>query len=127
MPIYEYQCQACHHKLEALQKVSDPLLETCPECEEKTLRKLVSNVAFRLAGSGWYETDFKDKDKRNLKEDTAANGQDSKADAGKDKPGSSRDTPASGSDASSKGSAGNTEGKSGNGKAGKADASTGSN
>ncbi len=117
MPIYEYQCQACDHKLEALQKVSDPLLETCPECEEKALRKLVSNVAFRLAGSGWYETDFKDKDKRNLKEDTAANGQDGKADAGKDKPGASGDKSTSSTDTSSKGSADKTEGKNVSGKA----------
>ena len=59
MPIYEYQCNDCEHKLEALQKMSDePLLE-CPDCGKQSLRKLVSAAAFRLSGSGWYETDFK--------------------------------------------------------------------
>jgi putative FmdB family regulatory protein len=61
VPIYEYQCDACQHKFETIQKVSDPLLEECPECKEKSLRKLVSAAAFRLKGTGWYATDFKDK------------------------------------------------------------------
>lgn len=61
MPIYEYQCDACHHKFERLQKFSDDLLTVCPECKEEKLRKLVSAAAFHLKGTGWYETDFKDK------------------------------------------------------------------
>jgi putative FmdB family regulatory protein len=67
VPIYEYQCNDCEHKLEALQKMSDePLLE-CPDCGKQSLRKLVSAAAFRLSGSGWYETDFKDKkEQKNL-------------------------------------------------------------
>ena len=70
MPIYEYQCQKCGHHHEALQKLSDPHLRQCPECGRKALKRLVSAVRFRLAGSGWYETDFKsDKEsKRNLQE-----------------------------------------------------------
>ena len=68
MPIYEYQCEKCHHHLEALQKLSDKPLRECPECGKHTLKRLVSAPMFRLAGSGWYETDFKsDKEtKRNL-------------------------------------------------------------
>jgi len=68
MPIYEYQCQQCGHHHEALQKISEPRLRQCPECGRKSLKRLVSAVRFRLAGSGWYETDFKsDKEaKRNL-------------------------------------------------------------
>ncbi len=67
MPIYEYECHACGHRLEKLQKISDQRLTDCPACEEPALRKLVSPVAFRLKGSGWYETDFKDeKSRRNL-------------------------------------------------------------
>lgn len=61
MPIYEYQCDACGHQLEALQKISDAPLKTCPECHRDSLRKRVSASAFRLKGSGWYETDFKGK------------------------------------------------------------------
>ena len=67
MPIYEYQCDKCEHKLEALQKISDEPLKLCPECGKQSLRKLVSAAAFRLSGSGWYETDFKDKkEQKNL-------------------------------------------------------------
>lgn len=68
MPIYEYQCAKCGHHLEALQKLSDKPLRECPECGRHSLKRLMSAPLFRLAGSGWYETDFKsDKDrKRNL-------------------------------------------------------------
>ena len=68
MPIYEYQCEKCGHHLEALQKISDKPLRECPECGKHRLARLVSAPLFRLAGSGWYETDFKsDKEqKRNL-------------------------------------------------------------
>ena len=68
MPIYEYRCEDCGHTLDALQKLSDAPLKDCPECEQPALKRLVSAPAFRLKGSGWYETDFKsDKEKkRNL-------------------------------------------------------------
>ncbi|NNE39249.1 MAG: zinc ribbon domain-containing protein [Gammaproteobacteria bacterium] len=61
MPIYEYQCDACRHKFEILQKISDDLLTVCPDCNEEKLRKQVTAAAFHLKGTGWYETDFKDK------------------------------------------------------------------
>ena len=63
MPIYEYQCQDCQHKLEVMQRMSEALLETCPSCGKDALRKLVSAVGFQLKGTGWYETDFKTKPK----------------------------------------------------------------
>jgi putative FmdB family regulatory protein len=66
MPIYEYQCDACQHAFDALQKMSDDILTECPECGELRLRKLISAPNFRLKGAGWYETDFKDKNQRNL-------------------------------------------------------------
>ncbi|HLW74924.1 MAG TPA: zinc ribbon domain-containing protein [Gammaproteobacteria bacterium] len=66
MPIYEYECQACGHQFEALQKVSDAPLKKCPECGKPKLRKLMSAPSFRLKGGGWYETDFKSGQKRNL-------------------------------------------------------------
>ena len=59
MPIYEYQCQRCEHRLETLQGMNDAPLETCPVCGEPALVKLISAAAFRLKGGGWYETDFK--------------------------------------------------------------------
>ncbi len=61
MPIYEYTCELCGHHLEALQKLSDPLLTDCPECGRPGLKKQISAAGFRLKGSGWYETDFKNK------------------------------------------------------------------
>ncbi len=66
MPIYEYRCTACGHQLEALQKFSDPTLTDCPSCEQSALQRLLSPVGFRLKGGGWYETDFKSGNKRNL-------------------------------------------------------------
>ncbi len=66
MPIYEYQCQACEKVTDFLQKMSDDPMVTCPECNEDSLKKLVSAPRFRLAGSGWYETDFKQGEKKNL-------------------------------------------------------------
>jgi putative FmdB family regulatory protein len=66
MPIYEYQCGACGHRMEALQKMSDDALRDCPECEQPELSKQISAVGFRLKGGGWYETDFKSGNKKNL-------------------------------------------------------------
>ncbi len=66
MPIYEYQCQDCGEGLEALQKLSDAPLVECPACKKPALKKKVSAAAFRLKGSGWYETDFKTGNKKNL-------------------------------------------------------------
>lgn len=72
MPIYAYQCQSCGHELEALQKMSDAALTECPACHTPNLKKQVSAAAFRLGGSGWYETDFKKDNKKNLaSQDTA--------------------------------------------------------
>lgn len=65
MPIYEYQCTACGHQLEAMQKMSDPALTKCPVCGKTTLIKLVSAAGFQLKGTGWYATDFRNKPKAN--------------------------------------------------------------
>lgn len=63
MPIYEYQCTACGHPLEVLQKMSEEPLKKCPECHKETLQKLVSAAGFQLKGTGWYATDFRNKPK----------------------------------------------------------------
>ncbi|MCW8925241.1 MAG: zinc ribbon domain-containing protein [Xanthomonadales bacterium] len=68
MPIYEYRCESCSFELEKLQKISDEKLVDCPQCRQPALKRLVSAAAFRLKGSGWYETDFKKDNKRNLAE-----------------------------------------------------------
>lgn len=59
MPIYEYRCSSCGHKLESLQKFSDAPLRACPACHSDALVKQVSAAGFHLKGSGWYVTDFK--------------------------------------------------------------------
>lgn len=64
MPIYEYKCTECEHELEKLQKIGDALLTDCPECSKPALKKMISAVGFRLKGSGWYETDFKNNGKK---------------------------------------------------------------
>jgi putative FmdB family regulatory protein len=66
MPIYEYQCKGCAHEFETIQKLSEPALITCPSCGKDLLKKKISASAFRLKGAGWYETDFKSGDKRNV-------------------------------------------------------------
>jgi putative FmdB family regulatory protein len=66
VPIYEYRCESCEHRLEKLQKMSEGDLLDCPECKRPALKRLVSAAAFRLKGGGWYETDFKQDNKRNL-------------------------------------------------------------
>src|SRR5262245_48968501 len=68
MPIYEYECEACGHTLDALQKMSDAQLKDCPVCGKPALRKRVSAPRFRLKGGGWYETDFKQGNRRNIAE-----------------------------------------------------------
>jgi len=71
VPIYEYACKKCDHTLDALQKMSDDSLVECPECGEPALKRLISAPRFRLKGKGWYETDFKKDNQRNvLKSDT---------------------------------------------------------
>ena len=69
MPIYEYECDECGHQFEIIQKMSDDKLSVCPECNKPALRKLISAVAFRLKGQGWYETDFKNGQKKSSSED----------------------------------------------------------
>ncbi|MDD4913626.1 MAG: zinc ribbon domain-containing protein [Methylococcales bacterium] len=76
MPIYEYQCNACGHQHEALQKLGAEPLLICPACNQAELKKKISAAGFRLKGGGWYETDFKSGDKKNVAGDSkSANNQ----------------------------------------------------
>ena len=84
MPIYEYQCEACGHKMEVLQKMSDEPLKECPQCGKPALKKLVSAAGFILKGTGWYKTDFKDSGKPKEKKGDKAKDGTSAAVASKD-------------------------------------------
>ena len=68
MPIYEYECGECGHVFETLQRISEAPLTECPACGKSALKKLVSAAAFRLKGGGWYETDFKTSNKKNVEQ-----------------------------------------------------------
>ncbi len=59
MPIYAYRCSACGHAKDVLQKLSDPVLTTCPACGAEAFGKQLTAAGFQLKGSGWYATDFK--------------------------------------------------------------------
>jgi putative FmdB family regulatory protein len=61
MPIYEYRCSSCGAQKDVMQKISDAVLTTCPECGMETFSKQLSAAGFQLKGSGYYSTDFKDK------------------------------------------------------------------
>ena len=85
MPLYEYLCDACGHRFEAIQRFSDAPLDTCPKCGGR-VRKLQSAPAFQFKGSGWYVTDYAKKDGAVAdKSPDTATGKDSK---------SSKETPA---------------------------------
>jgi putative FmdB family regulatory protein len=83
MPIYEYRCSDCGHKLEALQKLADAPMLTCPACGEDALIKLVSAAGFQLKGSGWYVTDFKGSGGKPADKAADGNGGEAKADGAK--------------------------------------------
>ena len=93
MPIYEYECRQCGHVFDALQKMSDAPHTDCPDCGKPELRKLLSAPNFRLKGGGWYETDFKDKNKRNLADSGDGKSTKSKSDKGDSKSGGSSEKP----------------------------------
>ena len=98
MPLYEYECDACGHRFEKIQKFSDPPVETCPKCQGK-VHKLIASPAFQFKGSGWYITDYARKDsgggagKKEAKDESPKK-EESKTDAKADSGGSAKnDTP----------------------------------
>ena len=117
MPIYEYQCQECGHELEALQRISESPLSDCPACSQPALRKLISAPRFRLKGSGWYETDFKTGDKKNL----AGEQEPKKVDTKKSTDGNAEDSAKAKSESSPAKADSTKSAKSGSGDVGKAD------
>ena len=87
MPLHEYECGACGHRFEAIQKFSDSPLDTCPKCGG-ALRKLQSAPAFHLKGSGWYLTDYAKKESPETKAEGGSKAEDGSKDSapsGKDK------------------------------------------
>lgn len=88
MPIYAFQCAECGHSFDRLQKLSDPDPTVCPSCGAEAVKRQVTAPSFRLAGGGWYETDFKksgDK-KRNLAESNSTSASSAPSGGGDAKP-----------------------------------------
>jgi putative FmdB family regulatory protein len=91
MPIYEYECEKCGHRLEKIQKFSDPLLETCPACGG-ALHKMQSAPAFQFRGTGWYVTDYAKSGKPDTKE-TKSTPESAKSESAKSEPAKSDAVP----------------------------------
>ena len=91
MPLYEYECDACGHRFEKIQKFSDPLEDTCPKCGGH-VHKLMSSPAIQFKGSGFYITDYPKGDK----------GSAPKSDGGKSDKDAKADKPAASGDGASK-------------------------
>ena len=96
MPLYEYECQACGHRFERIQKYSDPIVRKCPRCKKSKVRKLPSAPDVQFKGSGWYVTDYARKgsgaaptdrsetEKGTADKDSGTKTEEKKAGAGKD-------------------------------------------
>lgn len=95
MPLYEYQCAACGHRLEIIEKVTDDTSRKCPECSGE-MERLLSAPAIQFKGSGWYITDYARKDGSGTKGTKDGSVSDSKSESG-----SSKGTSDSGSDSTS--------------------------
>lgn len=63
MPIYEYKCEMCGIEHEVMQKMTEKPLTVCESCGGR-LKKMISNTSFVLKGSGWYVTDYADKNRK---------------------------------------------------------------
>ena len=100
MPLYEYQCEACAHRFEQIQKFSDPQLTSCPRCSG-AVRKLISSPAIQFKGTGWYVTDYAKQDRKGS------------SDAAESKAGASSDAAASKSDKQDAGKSGGSKSGSG--------------
>jgi putative FmdB family regulatory protein len=101
MPLYEYECSACGHRFERIQKFSDPAVEECPNCGERKVQKLLSSPAIQFKGTGWYITDYAKKGAAAT--DTKAPAADgSKESAESAKPKDSKESKPSGESAASK-------------------------
>lgn len=103
MPIYAFQCAQCGHAFDRLQKLSDADPTACPQCGAEAVSRQLTAPQFRLAGGGWYETDFKGEGKRNLageagndakSGDGAAKSDTTAASTGDAKPAAKSDAPA---------------------------------
>jgi len=79
MPLYEYQCEACHRRFEVIRKFSDPELQVCNLCGKGPVQRLMSSPAIQFKGSGWYITDYSQKGKAGSESTSTSSTSDSKS------------------------------------------------
>jgi putative FmdB family regulatory protein len=63
MPVYEYECLKCGTRFEEIRKFSDPPVKKHSGCGGR-VKRLLSAPAFHFKGTGWYVTDYADKNKK---------------------------------------------------------------
>ncbi len=92
MPLYEYECNACAHRFEVIQKYSDAPIDSCPKCGS-AVSKLFSSPAIQFKGSGFYLTDYGRGGKSDIGTETAKAAKESAGTAaGESKPEGKSDT-----------------------------------
>ena len=93
MPLYEYQCEACHRRFEVIRKFSDPELQECTLCGKGPIQRQISSPAIQFKGSGWYITDYSQKGKAGGESSSTSSPSDSKS-GSSDSTTAKTDTPA---------------------------------
>lgn len=60
MPTYDYECDACSHRFELFQSITDAVRRKCPQCGKPKLRRLIgAGAGILFKGSGFYITDYR--------------------------------------------------------------------
>jgi putative FmdB family regulatory protein len=82
MPLYEYECEACSRRFEAIRKFSESVLDVCTLCGKGPVRRLMSSPAIQFKGTGWYVTDYSSKGKAGAEPSNSSKGETKKGDSG---------------------------------------------
>ena len=88
MPLYEYECEACGRRFEAIRKFSESTLDVCTLCGKGPVRRLMSSPAIQFKGTGWYITDYSSKGKAGSESSNSSKGETSKGETKKGESGS---------------------------------------
>ncbi len=89
MPLYEYECEACGKRFEAIRKFSESTLDVCSLCGKGPVRRLMSSPAIQFKGTGWYITDYSSKGKAGTESSNSSKGETTKGETKKGDSGSS--------------------------------------
>jgi putative FmdB family regulatory protein len=82
MPLYEYECDACGKRFEAIRKFSESDLDICSLCGKGPVRRLMSSPAIQFKGTGWYITDYSSKGKAGSDSSSSPKGDSKKSESG---------------------------------------------